>query len=130
MNQPKFIPKSTISNITYVQSDITRATNLDLVSFHRSHRLVLNETVLKNTGIDTGMYALVIDVDKNARHIKLLFSDVKLEGSYKVGDLSLNQANRYASMYTRYIIYTYGILCYGAFEYSYEHKSKIMTIKY
>lgn len=64
-------------NILFVTSDQARATGKDLVSFHKSFRLVFNADVIAHTGIKKGWWAEILSVDKDKRTIEIVFNEEK-----------------------------------------------------
>lgn len=118
-------------NILLVTSDEPRATGKDLVSFHKSFRLVFNAEVLAHTGIKKGWWANIGFVDKVNREIEITFT-VSKENPHnrKVGDPLFSKISEYLSICTTQLIWEYELCPFGAFEYSWDPAWKVMIIKF
>ena len=118
-------------NILLVTSNEPRATGKDLVSFHKSFRLVLNAEVIAHTGIKKGWWADILSVDKKKRTVEIVFNEEK-ENPYnrKVGDPLFSKVSEYLAIRTTQLIWEYELCPFGAFEYDWNQEHKIMTIKF
>lgn len=119
-------------NILFVISDQPRATGKDLVSFHRSFRLVFNAEVLATTGIKKGWWANIRSVNKKKRTIEIQFTTDK-EGvhSRKVGDPSFSKVTtEYLCIRSIQLLWEHDLCPLGAFDYSWFSFSKIMLIHF
>ena len=118
-------------NILLVNSDEPRATGKDMVSFHRSFRLVFNAEVIAHTGLKKGWWANIRFVDKAARQIEIVFT-VSKENPHnrKVGDPLFSKVSEYLSVGTSQLIWEYELCPFGAFSYSWDPVGKIMTIHF
>ena len=120
--------------ILFVQSEEERATRKDLVSFHKSFRLVFNEDCISRIGISKGMYATVISVDREYREIKVEFTEEKKDRTSRiVGDPKFSKRVSYLSVrISPILLWEYDICLLGAFKFSCfsEKDSKIIYIKY
>lgn len=118
-------------NILLVNSEEPRATGKDMVSFHRSFRLVFNAEVIAHTGIQKGWWAEILSVDKKKRTIEIVFNESK-ENAYnrKVGDPLFSKTAEYLSIRTTQLIWEFEICPFGAFTYDWNHHHRIMTIHF
>ena len=118
-------------NILLVQSEEKKALKKDLVSFHKSFRLVFNAEVISRTGIQKGWWANIGFVDKVNREIKITFT-VSKENSHnrKVGDPLFSKVCEYLAVGTSQLIWEYELCPFGAFEYTWDPEWKVMTIKF
>lgn len=118
-------------NILFVTSEESRATGKDLVSFHRSFRLVFNAEVLATTGIKKDWWADIRSVDKKKRTIEIQFyTDKENSHCRKVGDPLFSKVSEYLAIRSTQLIWEYELCPFGAFEYSYFSFSKIMVIHF
>lgn len=118
-------------NILFVTSNEPRATGKDLVSFHKSFRLVFNAEVIAHTGIKKGWWADIDSVDRANREIKITFAaDKKNPHNRKVGDPLFSKVCEYLAVGTSQLIWEYELCPLGAFEYSWNPIWKVMTIKF
>lgn len=112
-------------NILFVTSNEPRATGKDLVSFHRSFRLVFNAEVLATTGIKKDWWADIRSVDKKKRTIEIQFyTDKENSHCRKVGDPLFSKVSEYLAIRSTQLIWEYEICPFGAFEYSYFRSPK------
>lgn len=118
-------------NILLVTSEESRATGKDLVSFHKSFRLVFNAEVLAHTGIKKDWWANIGFVDKVNREIEITFT-VSKENPHnrKVGDPLFSKMSEYLAIRTTQLIWEFELCPFGAFEYSWDPAWKVMTIKF
>ena len=130
------------TKILYVTSDIDSTKcreNNDLVSFHRQPVMFMNAKVLSNMGVHAGMYARYTEVDFNARYVvieirydKPLTNPITTEKNksrwYKITNPRINTRNRYCCIRTTDLLYNFGLLLYGAFDYMYEVIHKDDTV--
>lgn len=118
-------------NILLVTSEESRATGKDLVSFHKSFRLVFNAEVLAHTGIKKDWWANIGFVDKVNREIEITFT-VSKENPHnrKVGDPLFSKVSEYLAIRTTQLIWEFELCPFGAFEYSWDPAWKVMTIHF
>ena len=116
-------------NILFVMSDEPRATGKDLVSFHKSFRLVFNAEVLARTGIHKDWWADIRFVDKRERTIEIQFTDSKENPhNRKVGDPLFSKVSEYLAIRTTQLIWEFELCPFGAFEYTWYPDRKVMII--
>ena len=116
-------------NILLVQSEEKKALKKDLVSFHKSFRLVFNAEVIAHTGIQKDWWADILSVDKNNREIEIAFYKSKEDPhNRKVGDPLFSKVSEYLSIRTTQLIWEYELCPFGAFKYSWDPVCKTMTI--
>lgn len=118
-------------SILLVTSETERATGKDLVAFHRSMRIVLNEPVMAHTGIKAGYYANIGSVDKVYREIEIVFT-VSKENPHnrRVTDPAFSKGSRYLAVRSTQLFWEHDLCLFGAFEYRWDPIWKVMTIKY
>jgi hypothetical protein len=118
-------------NILLVTSEESRATGKDLVSFHKSFRLVFNAEVLATTGIKKDWWADIISVDKDRRRIKIKFYSYKNSPhNRKVGDPLFSKTAEYLAICTTQLLWEFELCPFGAFEYTWFWNHRIMIIKF
>lgn len=118
-------------NILLVTSEESRATGKDLVSFHKSFRLVFNAEVLATTGIKKDWWADILSVDKNSREIEIAFYKNKEDShNRKVGDPLFSKVSEYLAIRTTQLIWEFELCPFGAFEYTWDPVCKVMTIHF
>ena len=118
-------------NILLVTSETERATGKDLIAFHKSLRIVLNEQVINHTGIRAGYYADIGFVDKTNREIEIVFT-VSKEKTHnrRVTDPAFSKSSRYLAVRSTQLFWEHNLCLFGAFEYKWDPAWKVMTIKY
>ena len=118
-------------NILLVQSEEKKALKKDLVSFHKSFRLVFNAEVIAHTGIQKGWYADIRSVNKDKRTIVIQFYEDKQDShNRKVGDPLFSKVCEYLAVGTTQLIWEYELCPFGAFEYHYFSASRVMAIHF
>lgn len=118
-------------NILLVKSEESRATGKDLVSFHKSFRLVFNAEVLATTGIKKDWWADILSVDKKERQIVIEFTDNKEKPhNRKVGDPLFSKVSEYLAIRTTQLIWEFELCPFGAFKYSWDSLYKVMVIHF
>lgn len=110
--------------ILFVRSEIdsTKALkNRNLVSFHKQQHLSFNQTTLENVDIHPGMYASFHSIDRGKRTIVIEIRTEKISWQksawYKITNPKVSKHNRYCYIRTTNLLYDFGIILLGAFEY-------------
>lgn len=118
-------------HILFVTSEEKKALKKDMVSFHKSFRLVFNSDVIAHTGIKKDWWANIGSVDKVNRKIEITFTESK-ENSHnrKVGDPLFSKVCEYLAIRTTQLIWEYELCPFGAFEYSWDSMYKVMIIHF
>ena len=118
-------------NILLVTSEEPRATGKDMVSFHKSFRLVFNAEVLATTGIQKDWWANINKVDRQKRIIEIqFFEDKESSHNRKVGDPLFSKVSEYLAIRTTQLIWEYDICPFGAFEYSWFPTLELMIVHF
>lgn len=147
-----YSPSIAVKHCTYVTSNITRCTGLNLVAAHKQHRFVFNEEVLKLCpAIRVGYYGYITHFP-TLRKIQIEISDRKWSSSwYKFIDPKFSQKREYVAinnislLFNEYVIdalpsdmIAKPIAMIGGFKYSYKsldisedsHSKAILIIHY
>lgn len=118
-------------HILFVISDEPRATGKDLVSFHRSFRLVFNAEVLAHTGIKKSWWADIRLVDREKRSIEIQFTEDKENPhNRKIGDPLFSKVSEYLAIRSTQLLWEWELCPFGAFEYTWDYDNRIMYIKF
>ena len=118
-------------NILFVTSEEKKALKKDMVSFHKSFRLVFNSDVIAHTGMRKDWWANIVAVDKDDRKVFITFLEER-ENSHnrKVGDPLFSKVSEYLSIRTTQLIWEYELCPFGAFEYSWDPEFKLMIVHF
>lgn len=122
--------KSYDKHLLLVKSEKSKATNLDLVSFHKSFKLVFNQNVIAHTCIKKAMYATFY-ADVPHRRIYIKFYEEKISSdARKVFDPMFSKISDYLAINIKRLLWSHEICLLGAFEYEWWNESKTLVIHF